>query len=127
MRVAIPLKNENEIFANAGHAPFFGIFELKGAGAFKSFSLVDMRANPRANLEAEHGCMHSHAGMSEEELEAHKREHDVLADLAQDCSMLLVKRACKNTTSVMQKRGIAIKKLPQEVNSAMEALRFALS
>lgn len=127
MRVAIPLKNEKEIFANAGHAPFFGIFELQGAGAFKSFLLVDMRSNPRANLEAEHGCMHSHAGMSDAELEAHKKEHDVLADLARDCSMLLVKRACKNTASVMEKRGIVIKKLPKEVNSALEALKFALS
>lgn len=128
MRVAIPLKNqEQEIFTNTGHTPYFGVFESKGVGMFKSFELLELRENPRVNLEAEHGCNHTHgAHESEEEREAHKREHDVLAEIIQDCELLLVKRACKNTALVMKEKGIAIKKLPAEVQYAKEALRFAL-
>lgn len=75
MKIAIPLKNEaQEIFTNAGHTPFFGIFEVKGSGMFKKFDLVEMRENPRVNLEAEMGCSHSHDDSEScEEKEAHKK------------------------------------------------------
>lgn len=128
MKIAIPLKNEaQEIFTNAGHTPFFGIFEAKGSGMFKKFDLIEMRENPRVNLEAEMGCSHSHDDSEScEEKEAHKKEHDVLAHLIQDCSVLLVKRACKNTALVMQENGIAIKKIPAEITHASGALPFAL-
>ncbi|MGP1449652.1 MAG: NifB/NifX family molybdenum-iron cluster-binding protein [Wolinella sp.] len=128
MRVAIPLRDDSlHIFANAGHAPFFGIFELKGAGMFKKFDLIELRSNPRANLAAEKGCSHTHSdNESTEEKEAHKREHDVLAELAHDCKVVLVQRACKNTALVMNENGIVIKKIPSDITNATDALKFAL-
>jgi len=125
MKVAIPVKNENlDIFTNAGHTPFFAIFEITGSGSFKTTKLLALRDNPRVNLEAEAGCQHEHDGIEHDEAE-HKKEHGILVDIIQDCGILLVKKACKNTASVMGERGILLKKIPAEVTNANDALRFA--
>jgi len=113
MRIGIPVKDKNLIiFKNAGHAPYFAIFDLSGAGMFKSFKLVEFRANPRANLEAEEGCTeHSHDFICEEDEMEHAKEHNVLGEILHDCQKVMVLRACKNMARVLKEKGIKIEKV----------------
>ncbi len=120
MKVAVPVFDEGlDIFKNTGHSPYFAIFELKGTGAFKSFSLIEMRKNPRGDKESEQGC--SHGAESREE---HIKGHSVLADIVKDIDVVLIQSACKNTAFVMEEAGAMLAKIPQNIQKAKDALAF---
>lgn len=125
MRVALPVKNDSlEIFTNAGHTPFFAIYDVQGSGMFRQVKLVELRDNPRVNVEAEFGCSHEHGDEDHDhDSEEHRQEHFVLADLCSDCSEVLVKKACKNAASVFKERGIKVGKIPQEILQAEAAIQ----
>lgn len=128
MKIAVPVKNEAlDIFYNAGHAPFFAIFEMKGEGMFKQFELCEMRNNPRVNMEAEHGCQHhNHDDMSEEEEREHEAEHDVLGELVKGCNVFLTQRACKHTAESIKAQGVEIRKISNDILNAKSALQKAI-
>ena len=94
MKVAVPVFDESlRIFGNTGHTPFFAVFEQKGSGMFKQFNLLELRENPRGNVEASEGCSHKDSDMTQEEQIAHKLEHNVLGEIIKDCQAVLVKKA----------------------------------
>ncbi|WP_104722321.1 NifB/NifX family molybdenum-iron cluster-binding protein [Helicobacter mesocricetorum] len=125
MKIAIPVYNEAlDIFGNTGHTPFFAIFEQKGSGMFKKIDFVELRQNPRGNLEASGGCSHKDEDMNEAEQIAHKNEHNILGEIIQDCEIVLVKKACKNTAKVFQERGIRICKMEQNCQNAKDSFRY---
>ena len=98
MKVAVPVKDKSlNFFGNAGHTPYFAVYNVKGGGMFKSFELEDIRQNPRTDLdhehEEDHHCSHDHAD------EVHVQEHFTMGKVLEDCDFLIVKRACKNTAS----------------------------
>lgn len=129
MKIAVPVKNEAlDLFANAGHAPFFAIFEMKGGGMFKTFDLCELRDNPRVNMEAEQGCQHDHDhdNMTEEEEKEHEQGHNVLATLVEGCNIFLTKKACKHTAETIKAQGVEIRKIPEEVLNAKNALQIAV-
>ncbi len=129
MRVGVPVKSENlEIFTNAGHTPFFAIFDIVGNGMFKSSNLVELRENPRVNLEAEFGCQHEHSGEDahDEDDEEHVKDHDILGQLVHDCDVVLVKKACKNTANSLGSKGVKVKKIDEKALNAKEALAKAI-
>ena len=108
MKIAVPVRNTHlQFFGNAGHTPYFGVFELKGSGMFRSFVLEEVRKNPRTDLhdhEEGHHCSH------DDEDEAHIKEHQKMGDTLNDCDYLVVKSACKNTAKSMTEHNIKIKK-----------------
>lgn len=110
MRVAIPVHNESlKIFKNAGHTPFFAVYELNGSGMFKSFKLVELRANPRINADHEHECEDAHGKCHHEgDAEEHKNDHRIMAEIVKDCGILGVDKACKNTKIVFEEAGIKV-------------------
>jgi predicted Fe-Mo cluster-binding NifX family protein len=114
MRVAVPVWDESlRVFKNAGHTPFFAIFELAG-GIFRSFNLIELRANPRVKDDHEHACESettgkcSHEGQSEAEKSAHKEEHRTMAEIIKDCKYLMADKACKNTKTTMNDAGVEV-------------------
>lgn len=126
MKIAVCVRDDNlEVFENAGHTPFFAIFEPRGNGAFRSFELVDLRANPRANENEEHGnCTHEHSKMSKEERLQHIKEHEILGEILQDCTVLLTKRACQNTKKTLHNRGIIVKSVNMDCKIAQDCFKF---
>jgi len=124
MKVAIPVKNKAfDIFKNTGHTPFFAIFEIEKKGMFKTFSFLELRNNPRVNLEAEDGCSHEHGNHEcEHDEEEHKKEHLILGDLVKDCDYILVKKACKNSASVFEENSVKIWKIPEGISSSDRAI-----
>ena len=112
MKVAVPIKDKSlNLFGNAGHTPYFAVYNVKGGGMFKSFELENIRPNPRTDLDHEHEhedevhhCNHDH------EDEAHVQEHFTMGKVLEDCDFLIVKRACKNTAAAMANYGVVIKK-----------------
>lgn len=110
MRVAIPVHNETKkIFKNAGHSPFFAVFEQSGSGPFKSFKFIELRANPRVDADHEHECEDSHGKCHHEgDPEEHKNDHRIMAEILKDCSYLAVAKACKNTKLVFEEAGIKV-------------------
>jgi predicted Fe-Mo cluster-binding NifX family protein len=111
MKIAIPVKDEAlTFFGNAGHTPSFAIFELHGAGMFRSFKLEEIRNNPRTDLEdheeedEHHSCSH---GSDDAE---HVAQHFKMGEVLEDCDYLVVKRACKNTANAMKNYGVKIVK-----------------
>lgn len=124
MKVAIPVVNDTlQFFSNAGHAPFFAVYSMKGSGMFRSFALDEVRKNPRTDLDdhdhdhdEHHECSHDHDDVE------HVRQHDVMAESLEDCDYLITRRACKNTAKSMTNLGIKIKKYDQTATSAQEIL-----
>ena len=118
MKVAVPVKDKSlNFFGNAGHTPYFAVYNVKGGGMFKSFELEDIRQNPRTDLdheheEEDHHCSHDHAD------EAHVQEHFTMGKVLEDCDFLIVKRACKNTAAAMANYGVVIKKYNGDPNKA---------
>jgi len=110
MKVAVPVKDSSlGFFGNAGHAPYFAVYTIRGSGMFRAFEFENIRANPRTDLDHEHDdedhhCHHGHDD------EAHVKEHFKMAEVLGDCDFLVAKRACKNTAAAMVNYGIAIKK-----------------
>jgi len=125
MKVAIPVVNDSlRITKNAGHTPFFAIFNI-GGGMFKTVTLEELRANPK---------MAGHGEISEEELDGHHvcdhdendmehiKAHDLMSEAIKDCEYLVIKSACKNTANSMKEFGIKMKKYSGEKTNAKEAL-----
>lgn len=110
MRVAIPVHNESlKIFKNAGHTPFFAVYEIVGAGMFRSFKLIELRANPRINEDHEDECEDAHGKCHHEgDAEEHKNDHRIMAEIVKDCEVLGVDKACKNTKLVFEEVGIKV-------------------
>lgn len=111
MKIAIPVKDENlTYFNNAGHTPFFAVYEMKGGGMFKSFVFSELRKNPRTDLDhhddegEHHACSHDHDD------EDHVKQHHNMAEAIEDCQYLVTTRACKNTAAAMQKYNVKIQK-----------------
>ena len=110
MKVAIPVKDDSlTFFGNAGHAPYFAVYGINGAGMFKAFKFEELRANPRTDINREHdeGGHHCSHGHDDEE---HVKEHYDMAKTLEDCNYLVAKRACKNTAEAMVNYGITIVK-----------------
>lgn len=125
MKVAVPVFDESlRIFGNTGHTPFFAVFEQKGSGMFKQFNLLELRENPRGNVEASEGCSHKDSDMTQEEQIAHKLEHNVLGEIIKDCQAVLVKKACKNTAKVFLECGIEIYKINQDCQNARDSFKY---
>ena len=125
MKIAVPVYDESlKVFTNTGHTPFFAIFLQSGAGMFKKIDFVELRKNPRGDVNAGDSCSHKDEDMSKEEQIAHKKEHDVLAEVISDCEVVLVKRACKNTAKVFNEKGIKICKMDKDCVDAKDSLRF---
>ncbi len=125
MKIAVPVYNESlRIFGNTGHTPFFAVFEQKGTGMFKKIDLVELRKNPRGNLETSEGCAHKDSEMSKEEQIAHRQEHNILGEIISDCAIVLVKKACQNTAHVFNERGIKICKMDANCQNAQDSFRF---
>lgn len=125
MKIAVPVYDESlKIFGNTGHTPFFAVFEQKGRGMFKQFSLLELRENPRGNIHASEGCSHKDEEMSEAEQIAHKLEHNVLGEIIKDCQAVLVKKACKNTAKVFGECGIKICKIEPDCQNAKDSFKY---
>jgi predicted Fe-Mo cluster-binding NifX family protein len=110
MKIAVPVHDETlKVFRNAGHTPYFAIFTVVGSGPFRSTQFLQLRENPRVNLDAEAGCQHEHSGEEcDEEKRAHKEEHRVMAEILHDCDHLVVSKACKNTKQVLEEANISV-------------------
>ncbi|MDA3966834.1 MULTISPECIES: NifB/NifX family molybdenum-iron cluster-binding protein [Helicobacter] len=125
MKIAIPVYDDSlRIFTNTGHTPFFAIFEQVGSGMFKKIDFVELRHNPRGNVEASEGCSHNDSDMSEEEQIAHKLEHNILGEIIKDCQVVLVKKACKNTAKVFNEYGIKICKIETNCLNAKDSFVY---
>ena len=126
MKIAIPVVDENlTFFGNAGHAPSFAVYSVNGSGMFRSFTLDEVRKNPRNDIDHEHPdedheCSHDHDDHDHDE---HVRQHRVMADALEDCDYLVVRRACKNTAESMMNLGIKIKKYTESGTKSEEILR----
>lgn len=117
MKIAVPVKDENRmLFGNAGHTPYFAVYNVIGNGVFKSFAFEELRKNPRSDLDHEHDeehhCDHDHDD------EEHVREHQTMADAIEDCDYLIVKKACKNTVKSMANLGISAVKYTGSASKA---------
>lgn len=111
IKIAIPVKDDSMKFVgNAGHTPKFAIYEMMGAGMFKSFKLQEIIDNPRSDLdhshddEAHHQCNHDH-----EDAE-HIAQHQKMGTALSECDYLVAKKACKNTVNSMKPYDISIVK-----------------
>ena len=125
MKIAIPVYDDSlRIFTNTGHTPFFAIFEQVGSGMFKKIDFVELRHNPRGNVEVSEGCSHNDSDMSEEEQIAHKLEHNILGEIIKDCQVVLVKKACKNTAKVFNEYGIKICKIETNCLNAKDSFVY---
>lgn len=127
MTIAIPVKDESlTFFGNAGHTPLFAIYEMSGGGMFQSFKFVELRKNPRTDLDHEHAeedheCSHGHDD------EEHIAEHNKMGTVLEDCSYIVVKRACKNTVNSMKAVGVNVVKYAGEAAKTDVILRETAS
>lgn len=121
MKIAIPVKDESlTFFGNAGHTPKFAIYEMSGAGMFKSFKLQEIKNNPRTDVDyedEEHTCAHD--GDDTEHIEQHNKMGVVL----DECDYIVVTRACKNTANTMSSHGVKIVKYSGDATLADAVLR----
>ena len=123
MKIAVPVVDDSlKMAGNAGHTPYFAIFNLKG-GMFRSFELEGLRANPKvAGEEDHHDHDEGHTCDHDENDVEHLKAHDTMADAIADCDYLVVKMACKNTAISMSNLGIKIKKYNGTESSAQKIL-----
>lgn len=110
MKIAVPVINETlKMAGNAGHTPYFAIFNLKG-GMFRSFEFEGLRPNPKVAGEEEHDHDEHHTCDHDENDLEHLKAHDTMAQAIEDCDYLVVKMACKNTAKSMNNLGIKLQK-----------------
>ena len=123
MKIAIPVKDESlTFFGNAGHTPKFAVFSMKGSGMFRSFTLEDVRQNPRTDLDHEHDDEHHECSHDHDDAE-HIAQHDKMGMLLEDCDYLVASRACKNTARTMQNHGVKIIKYSGQTPKSDAILR----
>jgi len=119
MKVAIPVKDDSLIFfSNAGHTPYFAVYNIKGAGMFKSFELEAVRPNPRTDIDHTHDDDEGHTCSHDKGDEEHAKAHYIMGEAISDCEFIVVKMACKNTAAAFTKQGIKIKKYNGEADKA---------
>ncbi len=110
MKIAIPVLDENlRFFPNAGHTPKFAVYTMAGTGMFKSFTLEEVKQNPRTDIDhdhpdEEHECDHDSNDA------AHIEEHNKMGRALKDCDYIVVKTACKNTANSFISEGIKVVK-----------------
>lgn len=123
MKIAVPVTDAGlSIYGNAGHAPFFAIFEIKG-GMFKSFVLERLVPNPRTDVEhADCGGEHGHSCTHDEGDDAPLVQHDLMGSALAACTYLVVKKACKNTMLGMTRSGVKVIRYPGSRDKAPAAL-----
>lgn len=111
MKIAVPVIDETlKMAGNAGHTPYFAVFNLKG-GMFRSFELLELRSNPKVAGEEDHHDHDEHHTCDHEENDMeHIRAHDTMAQAIEDCDYLVVKMACKNTAKSMNNVGVKLQK-----------------
>jgi len=123
MKIAIPVKDENLIFfPNAGHTPKFAVYSVAGSGAFRSFTLEEIKNNPRTDIdhtkpEEEHHCDHDHDDQD------HIEQHNKMGRVLTECDYLVVKKACKNTAKSFTSQGIKLVKYNGEAFQTDAILR----
>jgi len=123
MKVAVPVKDESlQFFGNAGHTPYFAVYNVKGAGMFRAFELEGLRKNPRTDLDHEHEDEH-HECAHDHDDEEHAKAHLVMGEALEDCDYIVVKSACKNTANAFAEYGVHIKKYAGEPAKADAVLR----
>ena len=123
MKIAIPVKDESlTFFGNAGHTPKFAVFSMKGSGMFRSFTLEDVRQNPRTDLDHEHDDEHHECSHDHDDAE-HIAQHDKMGMLLEDCDYLVASRACKNTARTMLNHGVKIIKYSGQTPKSDAILR----
>ena len=127
MKIAIPVKDESlTFFGNAGHTPKFAVFSMQGAGMFRSFTLDEIKANPRTDLDHDHGdedheCAHDHDDAE------HIAQHNKMGTVLDECNYIVVRRACKNTANTMKDHDVKIVKNNGTAVNANEILREVAS
>ncbi|MGD9970561.1 MAG: hypothetical protein AB7S65_08890 [Sulfuricurvum sp.] len=111
MKIAVPVIDETlKMAGNAGHTPYFAVFNLKG-GMFRSFELLELRPNPKVSGEEDHHDHDDHHTCDHDENDMeHIRAHDTMAQAIEDCDYLVVKMACKNTAKSMNNVGVKLQK-----------------
>jgi predicted Fe-Mo cluster-binding NifX family protein len=111
MKVAVPVMDDSlKIARNAGHTPYFAIFEI-GGGMFKTVKFKELRENPKMQDEEVDEADHvgRHVCDAEDDVE-HVKAHYTMAEAIEDCDYLVVKMACKNTANAMKSSDVKIKK-----------------
>ncbi len=123
MKIAIPVMDDTlKIARNAGHTPYFAVFEL-GGGMFKNVSLKEIRENPKMiGHEVDEADHHGAHKCDHQDDEEHVKAHDLMAEAIKDCDFLMVKMACKNTANSMKSSGIKMKKYNGDALFADKAL-----
>ncbi len=123
MKIAIPVKDESlTFFGNAGHTPKFAVFSMKGSGMFRSFTLEEIRQNPRTDLDHEYDDEHHECSHDHDDAE-HIAQHDKMGMVLEDCDYLVASRACKNTARTMQNHGVKIVKYSGQTPKSDAILR----
>lgn len=123
MKIAIPVKDDSLVFfGNAGHTPKFAIFEMNGAGMFRSFKLESIIDNPRTDLDHEHEDDDHQCSHGDEDAE-HVAQHVKMGTALKDCDYLVVNRACKNTVNSMKQYDIQITKYNGDKSKGDEILK----
>lgn len=123
MKIAIPVKDENlRFFPNAGHTPKFAVYSMNGSSMFKSFTLEEIKNNPRTDIdhdhpEEEHACDHGHDDQE------HIEQHNKMGRALKDCNYIVVKTACKNTAKSFTSEGIKVVKYNGESFLADDILK----
>ncbi|MDH4945308.1 hypothetical protein [Sulfurimonas sp. C5] len=123
MKIAIPVKDDNlTFFGNAGHTPKFAIFSMQGGGMFKSFTLDEIKNNPRTDIDHDHAdedhvCDHEHDDAE------HIAQHNKMGTVLEGCNYIVVNRACKNTANAMAEHGVDIVKYSGNSHDANEILK----
>ncbi|QOP40754.1 NifB/NifX family molybdenum-iron cluster-binding protein [Sulfurimonas marina] len=123
MKIAIPVKDDSlTFFGNAGHTPKFAIFTMQGGGMFKSFTLDEIKNNPRTDLDHDHDdenhvCDHDHDDAE------HIAQHDKMGVVLDECDYIVVNRACKNTANTMKNHGVSIVKYTGNSHDANAILK----
>lgn len=112
MKVAVPVWDDSlKVFKNAGHTPFFAVFNTQGSGMFKTVVLEELRANPRVKIDHEDDCANpteTGAHKCNPDDAAHIEEHRVTAQILNDCSKLVCHIACKNTKNMLKEANIDV-------------------
>jgi len=127
MKVAVPVRDESlQFFGNAGHTPYFAVYNVKGAGMFRAFELEGLRKNPRPDLDHEHEDEH-HECAHDHDDEEHAKAHLVMGEALEDCDYIVVKSACKNTANAFAEYGVHIKKYAGDPAKADAVLRSVSS
>jgi predicted Fe-Mo cluster-binding NifX family protein len=127
MKIAIPVKDESlTFFGNAGHTPKFAIFSMNGSGMFRSFTLDEIKNNPRTDIDHDHAdedhqCSHDHDDAE------HIAQHNKMGVVLDECDYIVVSRACKNTANTMNDHNVKIVKYTGISKNANDILRESAS